>query len=148
LRLKDVGALDLESEEVFLGNVSPHKLRDRLRRNGASAEEIGFLISGRRVELNAMTSDQLIEFVEGKLTEHGITKGVPAKDMLNEAFRLFARGKLVEEAVERVIKEMPTDMIAVPDDLDARVIDYLDENPESPWEAAVRYVALEIGGTP
>jgi hypothetical protein len=68
--------------------------------------------------------------------------------MLNEAFRLFARGKLVEEAVERVIKEMPTDIIAVPDDLDARVRDYLDENPESPWAAAVRYVALEIGGTP
>jgi hypothetical protein len=68
--------------------------------------------------------------------------------LLNEAFRLFARGKLVEEAVEKVIKEMPTDMIAVPDDLDARVRDYLDENPESPWEVAVRYVVLGIGGTP
>jgi hypothetical protein len=67
--------------------------------------------STRRVELNAMTSDQLIEFVEGKLTELGITKVVPAKDRLAEAFRLFARSKLVEEAVEKVIKEMPADTI-------------------------------------
>jgi hypothetical protein len=37
---------------------------------------------------------------------------------------------------------------AVPDDLDARVRDYLDNNPESPWEAAVRYVVLEIEGSP
>jgi hypothetical protein len=58
-------------------------------------------MSGRRVELNAMTSDRLIEFVEGKLIEHAITKVVPAKDRLDEAFRLFARSKLIKEAVEK-----------------------------------------------
>jgi hypothetical protein len=111
---------------------------------GALAEEIDFLMSGQRVELNAMTSDQLIEVVEGKLAEHGIRKVVPAKDRLDKAFRLFARTKVVEEAVEKVIVAMPADTIAVPEDLDARVRDYLDENPKSPWEAAVRHVVLEI----
>lgn len=144
LRLTDVKALDLDSEAVSLGNAAEDKLRDRLRRNGALAEEIDCLMSGQRVELNAMTSDQLIEFVEGKLTEHGIRKVVPAKDRLDKAFRLFARSKLVEEAVEKVIEAMPADTIAVPEDLDARVRDYLDENPKSPWEAAVRHVALDI----
>jgi DNA topoisomerase VI subunit A len=138
LRLAGVRTLDLESEVVSLGNVEPSKLRDRLRRNGASAEEIDFLMSGRRVELNAMTSDRLIEFVERKLTEHGITKFVPVKVRLDEAFRLFARSKLIKEAVEKVIKVMPADTIAVPDDLEARVRDYLAQEPEAPWEDAVR----------
>jgi hypothetical protein len=56
LRLADVNALSLESEAVSLGNISPRKIRDRLKRNGASPEEIDFLTNGDRVELNAMTS--------------------------------------------------------------------------------------------
>jgi hypothetical protein len=95
------------------------------------------------IDYTARVSSQLIEFVEGKLTEHGIRKVDPAKDRLDKAFRLFAR-KLVEEAVEKVIEAMPADTIAVPEDLDARMRDYLDENPKSPWEAAVRHVVLEI----
>jgi hypothetical protein len=93
------------------------------------------------IDYTARMSSQLIEFVEGKLTEHGIRKVVPAKDRLDKAFRLFARSKLVEEAVEKVIEAMPADTIAVPEDLDARVRDYLDENPKSPWEEAVARLA-------
>jgi predicted transcriptional regulator len=96
-------------------------------------------MEGQRVELNAMTSDQFVAFVEDKLTEAGIAKVVPLKDQLAEAYRLFARSNLIEEAVEKFIKEMPAGTIAVPDDLNARVRDYLDENPESPWEEAVRH---------
>jgi hypothetical protein len=105
-------------------------------------------MEGQRVELNAMTSDQFVAFVERKLTEAGIAKIVPPKDQLDKACRLFARSKLVEEAVEKFIKEMPDDTIAMPDDLDARVRDYLDQNPEGPWEAAVHHVALDIGCKP
>jgi hypothetical protein len=98
-------------------------------------------MEGQRVELNTMTSDQFVAFVEDKLTEAGIAKVVPPKDQLDGAFRLFARRKLVEEAVEKFIKEMPAGTIAVPDDLNARVRDYLDENPKSPWEEAVARLA-------
>jgi hypothetical protein len=90
-----------------------------------------------------MTSDQFVAFVERKLTEAGIAKIVPPMDQLDKAYRLFARSKLVEEAVEKFIKEMPAGTIAVPDDLNARVREYLDKNPESPWEAVVRYVVCE-----
>ena len=41
----------------------------------------------------------------------------------------------------KFIKEMPAGTIAVPDDLNARVRDYLDENPKSPWEEAVARLA-------
>ena len=33
--------------------------------------------TGQRVELNAMTSDQFVAFVERKLTEHGAAKVIP-----------------------------------------------------------------------
>ena len=141
LRLDDVHELGLVSEPVSFGNASEDKIRDRLEHYGATEAEIDFLMEGQRVELNAMTSDQFVAFVEDKLTEAGIAKAVPPKDQLDEAYRLFARSKLVEEAVEKFIKEMPAGTIAVPDDLNARVRDYLDENPKSPWAEAVARLA-------
>jgi RNA polymerase subunit RPABC4/transcription elongation factor Spt4 len=63
LRLADVEAMSLESEEVSLGMAGRSKIRERLKRNGATQAEIDFLLGGRRVELNAMPSDQFIEFV-------------------------------------------------------------------------------------
>jgi hypothetical protein len=145
LRLTDVNEMDLASEDVSLGNVCHTKLRARLKRNGATAEEIDFLMSGERVELNAMSSDQLIAFVEDKLTEHGISKVVPAKENLEETFRLFTRNDAIQDAVEKAIKEMPVKTITAPDDLEEQVRDYLEENPECPWEEAVAEIA-KIGG--
>jgi hypothetical protein len=146
LRLTDVETLDLESEVVGLGNDDHGTIRNTLRRNGATNDEIAFLLDGQRVELNAMASDQFIAFVEGKLNEHSIGKVIPAKNRLDEAFRLFMRSQRIEDIVEKAIVEMPDDAIAVPDDLDARVRDYLDENPESPWEHAVRHIVGDDEG--
>jgi hypothetical protein len=146
LRLKDVEELALESESFSLGDASPDKIRNRLRRNGATSEEIAFLLSGERVELNAMASDEFIDFVESKLAEHGIAKIVPAKNRLDEAFRLFARGELIRQAIEDMIKARTAEDILVPKDLEQRVRNYLDENPEEPWASAVRHIAEEIAG--
>jgi hypothetical protein len=148
LRLADVEALNLESENVFLGNVSPQKIGDRLRRNDASPEEVDFLLSGRRVELNAMASDQFIAFIESKLTKHGITKVVPAKKTLAEAFRMFERGERIRKSVEDLITAQHAEDIDVPDDLEPRVREYLAENPNAPWEDAVCDAVTKIGGGP
>jgi hypothetical protein len=57
--------------------------RDKLEEHGATAAEIAFLAEQdedgmcRRVELNVMTSPQLLEFIEGKLDEHGVDKVIP-----------------------------------------------------------------------
>ncbi len=87
------------------------------------------------------TTSRLAEFCSEK--ELVNQTGHDSDDWPLEAYRLFARSKLVEEAVEKFIKEMPAGTIAVPDDLNARVREYLDKNPESPWEAVVRYVVCE-----
>jgi hypothetical protein len=51
-------------------------------------------------ELNAMTSDQLVTFVERKLEHYGIKKVIPDEEELAEAYRLFARSDVVEQIVE------------------------------------------------
>jgi hypothetical protein len=137
LRLTDVRELGLESEPVSFGNVSPSKIRERLKTNGATADEIAFLLEGQRVELNAMTSDQFVAFVERKLTEAGIPKIVPPKDQLDKAYRLFARSERIRTIVKEAIAADADAEIAVPDDLVAQVRAYLAEHPDEPWEDAV-----------
>jgi hypothetical protein len=139
LRLADIDGL--ESEDVYDSGSDEQKARN-LRRNGAKPEEIEFLLH-ERVELNAMASDELVEFVERKLEENGIRKLIPDKETLDEAYRLFERGKQIEEAVQSVIDEMPddTDDIPVPSDLVDQVKQKLKDEPELRWDQAVAKIA-------
>src|SRR5262249_41602138 len=77
LRLSDVQQWDLQSETVSYGSSDP---MPNLRENGATPDEIRFLSSGpvhfqnrtgKRVELNAFTSDQFVKWLESKLQAHG-----------------------------------------------------------------------------
>ena len=73
LRLDDVDRMGLEFERAPLGDVDLAAVRERLRINGATEREIGVLVDKQiRCELNAMTSDQFIAFVEEKLDEAGV----------------------------------------------------------------------------
>ena len=56
----------------------------------------------QRVELNAMTSEQFVAFIKRKLAEHGVEKIVPPKQTLDKAYRLFERGRRLEEAYDKV----------------------------------------------
>jgi hypothetical protein len=145
VRLADVEEMGLESEIVSLGNVSRDKIRERLRRNGATDDEIKFLLRGERVELIAMASDVFIAFVERKLAEHEFAKVIPAIDQLERAFCLFARGERIRQSIEDTIKGLAAEEISVPTDLDCRVRAYLAENPEQPWSAAVRHIVNAVG---
>ena len=70
LRLDDINGL--QSEQAF-DTGTRNRRAANLRENGATEPEIEFLLDNR-VELNAMTSDQLVAFVEGKLRQHGVKK--------------------------------------------------------------------------
>src|SRR5271165_4862248 len=64
--------LGLQSEPVSFGRISKGAISERLTRNGATKREIEFLLTGppdlgQRVELNAMSSRQFIDFLEAKL---------------------------------------------------------------------------------
>jgi hypothetical protein len=110
LRLEDVLALGLEAEKVEVEN--PAARRKKLRQHGATPDEIAFLAESdddgmcQRVELNAMTSPQLVASVERKLTEHGVAKVVPADEVIDE----HARRLLERTLTKKVIDEMEAEI--------------------------------------
>ena len=128
--------------------MSKEALRKRLRINGATEAEIEFLLTGegntgQRVELNAMTSDQFVAFVERKLTEHGAAKVVPSAETLAETYAAFKRGAMAQQALEAELARLNAAIIDTPADLEQRVRAYLDEHGEETWDAAVRAISTE-----
>jgi hypothetical protein len=69
LHHEDIGGLTPEPHDSSVTDV-------RLRQAGVGQDAIDFL-RDQKVELNAMTSRQLVDFVEAKLKHHGIGKGDP-----------------------------------------------------------------------
>jgi hypothetical protein len=150
LRLDDVERLGLQSEPVNLGDVSKAALSARLRINGATEQEIEFLLTGpgkmgQRVELNAITSRQFVDYLEAKLAEHGVRKVIPDADRLADAYRLFKRGERVAEIAQAAVDKMKEEEIAAPADLAERVRAYLAEHPATSWIQAVSALATMKG---
>ncbi len=145
LRLADVQRLSLESEPVAYEK-SANALRNNLQKYGATEAEISFLIDRkRRVELNAMSTPQLLEMVESALSRHGVRKVVPDANTLAETYRKQIKYREVSEAIEEAIRKAEDELgeIPTPDDLPERVAAYLKDNPTEPWEAGVEAVAGE-----
>ena len=142
LRLDDVERLGLESEPVAFGKVSKSAIRDRLVVNGATEREIEFLLTGpgntgQRVELNAMTSRQFVEYVEAKLIEQGVGKVVPDAGTLDNVYRLFVRSARAKRVVKQALAAMTTEAITPPADLEEQARAYLAEHPATSWDDAV-----------
>lgn len=106
LRSSEALDMNLESEKVTRQKSLPRELLQIL-----TDSELNFLRGSadgiwqggkhkmiwhaRRIELNAMTPEQLIGFIERKLDEHGLTKKVfPDTDTVNTQFRQDIRDKL------------------------------------------------------
>jgi hypothetical protein len=143
LRLEDVRALGLQSEGAASSRSSAAAIRDRLRNSGATPEECEFLVH-QRVELNAMTSQQLVAFIERKLAAHGIKKIVPPKQTLDETYRLFERGQRLQEAYVAAETDLDVAEVSAPDDIEQQVTKILKDRPTLRWDAAVKEV-LEQG---
>ena len=146
LRLEDIEEWDLPSESVLYQSDPT----DNLIHNGATEQEVDFLYDedtggGERVELNAFASGDLIQWIEGKLQAHGIGKVIPAPDVLLAGYRRSVGIEIVQKAVDAAVKEAKekASMIAAPPDLDARVRQYLEENPELPWDMAIHQIVRQ-----
>jgi Topoisomerase 6 subunit A/Spo11, Toprim domain len=137
LRLDDIDGL--VSEEVSIGAHAAENLRS----NGATEAEIEWLLGRRRVELNAMPSDQLVSFIERKLKEYGISKVVPTDETLADAYRRRRRQAVVQEHIDEALEELGEDdeASAVPADLRARIEDKLKADPAKRWDDVLRDIA-------
>jgi hypothetical protein len=145
LRLADVEEMGLDAEPTS-NKSDDDRIAERLRINGATDEEVAFLIGEERVELNAMSSDVFVEFVERKLIEHGVAKVIPPAEMLAEAFTTFERGRLAYEALKAELERLNKEPVDVPADLADRVKAHLVENPAETWDAAVKAIIGEESG--
>lgn len=144
LRLEDVEQLGLEFEPAPLGKTDPDAARERLRINGATEDEIAILVDQElRCELNAMTSEQFVNFIEGKLDEFGVHKVVPDDNELAVAYRLFRRGEKILRAVKRLVEEYQDEDVDTPADLTDRLREYLQDNPHTSWDDALAQISEE-----
>jgi hypothetical protein len=134
LRLADVEKYELQEEyHEFSGDFA----RDSI----ATEEEMEYLRSNRRVELNAFTSPQFIEWLESKLTEHLPNRLIPDDDTLADAYRralLIARAnRLIEKLEEKHNEELENGReVKVPRSLRRRLKKAMKENPRA-WDEAL-----------
>jgi len=113
--------------------------RELLTGYGATPEEVEFLLE-ERVELNALTSEQLVALVERKLTAYGLKKVVPDEDLLAETYRAFHRSDELREEFEDLMATMEESTIKVPKNLEQKVRAILTKHPDLRWDDAIRTV--------
>jgi hypothetical protein len=136
LRYDDIEGLQSEPNN---SNISD----ERLARAGLRQDAIDFL-RDQRVELNAMTARQLVDFVEAKLKEAGIGKVTPDGQTLARTYQMFAASDRLSEAFdemkEKLEEESDAASITVPGDLEERTNAKLQQQPDIPWHRAVRLI--------
>ena len=147
LRLDDVQAMDLESEEVHYSSKKDPWMN--LLACDATEEECKFLCShgrpgqwqGRRVELNAMTSDQFIDWLKRKLDANGIGKVVPDAEVLREAYRRATLLATIQKRIDELLDD-DEGPVEVPEDLPALIAEHLEGTTKS-WDEVIWDLALE-----
>jgi hypothetical protein len=155
LRLTDVRDMNLESEPVEYDSKADPRIG--LRKAGATEAECTFLVRdnthpghlvwrGERVELNAMTSEQFIAFVERKLAEHGVEKVVPDHDTLANAYRRAVRLAMAKRVLDKALDADTSAAIDVPPDIDDAVADAINGTSVS-WDEALWRIANQRGAT-
>jgi hypothetical protein len=136
LRLTDVQKYDLKSEFFrFKGSFPDDSL--------ATAEEQEFLRSNRRVELNAFTAPQFIEWIESKLRRYLKGRLIPDDDILAEAYRsALAKAKinLVLETARQSAIEM-AQSATIPNSLRRQLATRLEEDGAPAWDKVLYKLA-------
>jgi hypothetical protein len=135
LNYQDINGLPSETSN---SNISD----ERLAQAGLDQAAIDFLRS-QRVELNAMTSRQLVDFVEDKLKRHRIHKVIPDAETLAKTYEMFAASdrlaKAFEELKEKLEDQSEAPSIA-PKDLEAQIRKQFKKQPDITWHRAVQLV--------
>ncbi len=139
LRLDDVQGMALQAEPVVVKDFASRV--PTLRAYGASDEEIGFL-KEKRVELNAMTSRQFIDFLEVELFMQGVSKVIPAGGTIEAHARRLIEQRLAGEAMAEIQDRIATQAAAtdLPADIENQLRNYLTRSPELAWDDALAQI--------
>jgi len=109
----------------------------------------------QRVELNAMTSPQFIEWLDEAVAEHTTGKIIPPAQVLTETFSADLRTKVRDGMIAKLIKEhkvdQRTDTIVIDtvkalkkNQLHSRVVAGLKKTPEDQWKKPLAKLADEL----
>lgn len=143
---------DLQSEAVnYAQDTDP---RYYLKRCGVTEDECNFLVRknsyfrghwfGERVELNAMTSDQFISWLEKKLKAQGVQKVVPEVETVTRNFLRATFFISLKKEMEYFKNEFSEKNIQIPKDLFERIAKFTKDNPTVSWDEAAYRIAEEI----
>jgi len=142
LRLEDVEVHGLESEEFYL-KADRRAVHANLLKNGASPAEADFIAGGRRVELNAFGSSELIAWIESKLEANAIQKVVPEAATLEAAYRRAVEidyfrhhSEQLEQAAKRQAEQA-----RIPHKLASQVRRASSVTPVEAWDRTVAAIA-------
>jgi hypothetical protein len=145
LRLADIEALEREP----VAGHCPLSWSLNLRDNGATEKEIKILCGPHhygpceRVELNAMTSDQFIAWLESKLEQHGVEKVIPDIKVLRSAYRRAVFLQQLDAAQAELAGQIKRDKVALPAALAREVKRLLKDIPEMSWDEVVWELAAQ-----
>jgi len=169
LTVKEALDMGLESENVVIQKEPSRGLLYRL-----TSEEKEFLLGtrgyyykarqGKRVELNAMTTDQLISWLEARLKELGLqTKVLPPAEVVEDELKISLESKLdddvrqmVKEVIEKLlgaaiadIEEEVREEIGVPESSGyyEELRQFLDGCPPEYWRDWISNKATELEAT-
>jgi hypothetical protein len=98
---------------------------------------------GYRVELNEMSSGQIIAFAERKFAEHGVRKVVPDGPVLEDARRRLWRAAARQEAVNRAVVGLRAEDIPPPDAKLGQTIAARIQGTPTAWDAALAEMVSE-----
>jgi hypothetical protein len=149
--------MGLEVEEIGLGKnrrpVADYVLeREDSAPDGDEWEE---WLQTHRIELNAMTTPQFIEWLDGKLADYA--KLIPPPDILQAELSTRVEKKVRNAVVERILREANVDAqvaaaladIAPPDHtaLAEGIEQLFETTPDAQWRDHIETVANELTGT-
>ena len=107
-----------------------------------------------RVELNAMTTPELIAWLDGKMAKHGDGKLIPPQDVLVDELKAETEKRKRAEITARILSEAGLDervaaalaALSLPDGDDFRrgVAEMFEDNPETDWRAHIEAVVDDL----
>jgi hypothetical protein len=157
LNLEDALAMDFECEEFTRQNALPEMLElnevERQYFTGRQAGEKAWIC--KRVELNAMSAPQLIEYIEAKLVEAGATaKVLPPEDVVRTEATEKHRGTLIGLAEQEIMSRLGVprmvqrvlDVVGKPDFSRLRndLSEKLASNPPENWRKMAETEATDV----
>ena len=109
-----------------------------------------------RVELNAMTTPEFIQWLDDKMDAHGAIKLIPPLDVLTAELETQLESRVRDAITERILREARVEdqitaalaAIARPDaaELQAGIEDLFERQPEAEWRDQIETVADAIAG--